>query len=170
MSCFLYSRIAFDKCFNHMCLFLPEASAVILLNHLTILYAPLQTNNSFWLMWWCLLIVPLRAHFGHIHKVSCQGITFPPRWAGVNHSLYLNKWFYGCFLLFLPYSLYFSSCFCNTNVHTCIYAAAAFFFLQSRLKTFSSFNPQPDQSSLINAMKVRPMPLNPRAPSASTSQ
>lgn len=43
------------------------------------------------------------------------------------------------------------------------------FSSQSRLKTFSSFNPPPDQSSLIHAMKVRPMPLNPRAPSASTS-
>lgn len=40
---------------------------------------------------------------------------------------------------------------------------------QTRLKTFSSFNPPLDPNSLISAMKVRSLPLNPRAPSASTS-
>lgn len=63
---------------------------------LGLFYAPLQTNHSFLLMWWFLLIVPLRAHFGHFPKALCQGITFPPRWAGVNPSLYFN----GCMAFF----------------------------------------------------------------------
>ncbi|KAJ7391677.1 hypothetical protein OS493_017374 [Desmophyllum pertusum] len=40
---------------------------------------------------------------------------------------------------------------------------------QTRLRTFSSFNPPLDPNSLISAIKVRSLPLNPRAPSATTS-
>ncbi|XP_078359550.1 protein FAM149A-like isoform X2 [Oculina patagonica] len=43
------------------------------------------------------------------------------------------------------------------------------FSSQTRLKPFPSFNPPLDPNSLISAMKVQTVRLNPRAPSASTS-
>lgn len=160
MSGFLYSIIVFDKSFItvflYFCLRCPVTKS------LGLFYAPLQTNHSFLLMWWFLLIVPLRAHFGHFPKALCQGITFPPRWAVV-------QWLYGLFLTLCALFLVLFMVLLNIT-YMYLFSLWTFFFLQSRLKTFSSFNPPPDQSSLIHAMKVRPMPLNPRAPSASTSQ